>query len=209
VVYGPTVFNPDYTVSTPSYEPVVAYIGDHGVVAWTTYIEYPGTTYTSYDVVGMYFQTTGSNGNPWGGIPPDGPVVNFHYSGDQRMPSVAGRRWNDGLGFYFWVDEDANDMAYRDSYEGTTNMRMGKDSAAEIPGNAVIGFEILYNNRTIQIMTEHQYYDYQLLDITGRVILHKTASFETIISMEGVSPGIYFLRCQAPNASETLKFLRH
>jgi hypothetical protein len=208
VVYGPTIFNPWFSGLTPSYEPVVAYIGDHGVVAWTTYIEYPGTTYTSYDVVGMYFHTTGSNGNYWSGFP-HAPVVNSHYNGDQRTSSVAGRRWNDGLGFYFWVDEDANDMAYRDSYEGTTNMRMGKDSLFEASGNAAVGIEIFYNNRTIQIMTEQQNYDCQLLDITGRVILHKTASFETIISLEGISPGIYFIRCQTPYVLETLKFLIH
>jgi hypothetical protein len=200
------LFNDDHRL-IPNYEPVVTYMGDLGVVCWTAYIEYPGTGQTTFDVVGRYFYSIGNPGM-YSSIH-DSPIVNSnnHYMETQRTPSVGGRRWNDGQALYFWVDEDSNDMAYRVSTEGTINMRKGE--LEETVDEETVGFEISITNRTIRIMSELQNYDYQLLDVTGRVILQKTASYETVIPLEGISPGIYFIRCYAPNAVETHKFLIH
>jgi len=204
LVYGaPTVFNDNY-ILFPNYEPVVTYTGDLGVVCWTSYIEYPSTGYSSLDVVGQYFQTLGNPGQAYN--PLDFHLVNLHYAEIQRTPAVGGRRWLDGYGLIFWVDEDSNDMAYRVNQEGTNNMRKGPEEETEaLPP----GFTVLITNGTIRVITELKNYNYQLMDVTGRVVLHKTASHETSVSLEGFSPGIYFIKCYAPNAVETRKFLIH
>jgi hypothetical protein len=206
---APIPYNPNfYTV--PNYEPVVTYMGDLGVVCWTATIEYPNTSYTSLDVVALYFQTSGGLGLPYSW---DGPVVNMDFTGTQNIPSVAGRRWNDGYGFYFWKDEsnDYSDMVHRTSYEGTLNMRLMPDSSADHFVNKSIeeGFNIEIAGDLLTINSENPAFRYYIADMTGRILFNGEQSSYLTIHLSPLPIGIYLVACEDGINRKVRKFVRY
>jgi hypothetical protein len=197
----------DYNYLVPNTEPVVSYLGDLGVVCWTATIEYPNTSYTSLDVVARYFQTTGGNyGYPFGGL--DVPVVNDNYIGTQHIPSVAGRRWNTGFGFYFWRDVDQGDMYHRTGQQGSLNLRKGMDDPITA-STLQESLNLEQFGENLRVTSSLDNYSIQIMDISGRMMMKANGSGDMIFGVENLPRGVYIIRGSAGNISKSLKFVRY
>jgi hypothetical protein len=196
----------NYYQYVPNTEPAITYLGDLGVVSWTATIDYPGTNYNSLDVVGRYFQTSGSLGAPYG--IPDAPVVNDHYDEVQHIPSVAGRRWNTGLGFYFWRDADQGDMYHRTGFEGDMSLRKEKEKV--ISGNQIFDlFSIQLVGPDLRITSELETYTVFIVDMTGRTLMQLTGEKETLISLSPLPKGIFGVVCTSETQRKSLTFVKY
>jgi hypothetical protein len=196
----------DYYQYVPNSEPVVTYLGDLGVISWTATIDYPGTNYNSLDVVGRYFQTSGTLGAPYSS--PDAPVVNDHYAEVQHIPSVAGRRWNNGLGFYFWRDADQNDMYHRTGFEGNMSLRKVNDEILTDKRPYDL-FNIQQFGSDLRITSEIENYSVFIFDMSGRTLMQMTGERETLISLSPLQKGIYIAVCLGETQRKSSTFVKY
>lgn len=198
--YPPKVYNNNIFL-LPNKEPVVTYNGDIGIIAWTAYIQYPGQSNYSYDVIERQFQTY-SGGNT---IQTFASIVNFDYDREQDIPSVSGRRsGTDGNVLYFYKNESpaTMDMMHRIAPPYTQNLRLAKGTASN-------NFAFMLKSNELTITTDCDLYSFIITDVTGRkIIQNNNASKEVSIPTNTLHKGIYILNCTSKNESTVFKFIQ-
>ncbi len=122
VVYHEINTKPNDLSTCTNSDPVVAYVGNSIITAWTYTDTACALLNGDQDVIVRQLDLSGN----W--LYPDYSVADLDINGNQLTPAISGRFSTTGLTFYAYFDQDKRDIAYKSSEFANLSLKKGSES---------------------------------------------------------------------------------